>query len=98
MGEVTPAMGSPINMTEMLAFATTAKAGDRLVYYKGHLSYDRAKGIINHFDSLLCRNVLELAEKGVFDLFQKRIDESNHQYIIVRRSLDASFGRKRLHA
>ena len=67
-----------------------AKPGDRIVYYRGHLAYDRTPSahVLDAASRLIvpvvANRVMALAEKGAVLPVQKRIGPSDYLYIAVK--------------
>jgi hypothetical protein len=67
-----------------------AKPGDRIVYYRGHLAYDRTPsahvldGPSRLIVPVVANRVMALAEKGTVLPVQQRIGSSDYLYIVVK--------------
>lgn len=73
---------------QLKKFVNKSQFGDRHVYHTGSLSNDRQK------DSDLndtAKEALELYQKGLIELIQKKIGKNNYQYIAVRTETERRY-------
>jgi hypothetical protein len=78
------------NVDELNAFLSSAKPGERRIYYRGFLWVDRYRKsqVLSEVDRLrldeLANAVLVAAESGLLRLFQRRQADDVWEYIAIR--------------
>jgi hypothetical protein len=85
----------PLTRQQFEAWLRQAAPGDRLVYHRGYLAVDRARGSTRLSEpdrrelGAVAKAALILAERGEIHLIQRRVEPGDFSYLAVKSRPDS---------